>query len=335
MKKEYLAAGGIVIIIAIIAIALLLITPQTTGQFPIQKETMTMNVGYNPLAHHAPLFLAIENGYFKEAGIEVNLTKFESPTQMIDAIMQGKIDVTGPGAASGIPAIANYKNPGKIKFYMLSGGTEQYPPARLIVQKDSNITSISELKGKSLGILGSSIQWRTIARKILARNNLEADKDVTLVELAAGVQVTALASKQIDALLALDPMGTVALQTGTGKVLESNPVEKAIDGNSWIGAGVLNLSFEKANPTTAKKYVEIIERATKEIRENPAEAEIVLPKYTPITAEMAPSIVMPQYALCSELDANTTRDLQKYFDIFTKYGIVEGRMNAEAIFYCN
>jgi len=44
---------------------------------------------------------------------------------------------------------------------------------------------------------------------------------------------------------------------------------------------------------------------------------------------------MPQYALCSELDANTTRDLQKYFDIFTKYGIVEGRMNAEAIFYCN
>jgi ABC-type nitrate/sulfonate/bicarbonate transport system substrate-binding protein len=49
-------------------------------------------------------------------------------------------------------------------------------------------------------------------RALFAKEGIDIDKDLTVVELAPGLQVQALASKQIDALLALEPMSTIALQ---------------------------------------------------------------------------------------------------------------------------
>ena len=335
MEKKYLMGGAAAVIIIVVLALALIVVPQINGNMALQGETNKVRVGYTPLAHHAPLYMAIEKGYFAEAGIEIELSKFDSPNQITDAIQQGKIDFTGQGIATGIAAVADYKNPGKVKLYMLSGGTTDHPSARLLIHKDSVITSIEELKGTKMGILGSSIQWRTVARELLAQNNLEADKDVILVELAAGMQVQALASKQIDSLLALDPMGTMALQTGIAKVLEQNPAEKVANGNTWLGTGAVNAEFLKKNPTTAKKFVEIMERAVKEIRENPEEATKYLSKYTPITAEIAPKIVVPQYRLCSEIGESELKDLQSFLDIFTKYGIVDGKINGQEMLNCN
>ena len=171
-------------------------------------ETTKIKIANLPIVQGLPLYLAIEKGYFKEAGLDVEMVKFEAPNQIVDAVLNGQVDFTSPSGAIGILGIANFKNPGKLKIYAAAGGDDNIQNDAILVKSDSTIQNIQELKGKKLGIL-PGIQWRTIAQHILKQNNLTADTDVILVELAAGLQAPALASGEIDALLGVEPTPTI------------------------------------------------------------------------------------------------------------------------------
>src|SRR3989344_4250666 len=181
-----------------------------------QIETTKVRVANLPSLHGLPFYLAIEKGYFKDAGLDIEMTKFEAPNQIIDAIISWQVDFTSTSGASGIAAVADFKNSGKIKIYALSGGDNVVPNDSIVVQKDSTIKSIQELRGKKVGIL-PGIQWRTIVKSVFTQHNLDSDKDITIVELAPALQAQALASGQIDALVAIEPMLTTVKGKDIGK----------------------------------------------------------------------------------------------------------------------
>lgn len=192
------------------------------------SQAMTkIRIAYLPNIHALPFYLALEKGYFKNEGLDVEPVKFEAPNQIIDALLSNQVGVAAPGAATGITAVSQSKKPDSIKIYSVQGGTETLKNEALVVKIDSSITSFADLKGKKLGIL-PGIQWQTIARHILGKNGLESGKDVTVVDLAIPLQVPALASGQIDALLAIEPSPTIAVAKGIGKIVEQSPAVKYI-----------------------------------------------------------------------------------------------------------
>ncbi len=158
-------------------------------------ETNKVKIAYLPIIQGLPLYLSIEKGYFTAAGIEVETVKFDAPNQIIDALLSGQVDFGAPGAATGIAGIAETKKPDSLRIFLLTGGDTVVSNDSILVKNDSKINSLQDLKSKKLGIM-PGIQWRTIATHILAQNNLVADKDVTLVELAAGLQFHILYSKR-------------------------------------------------------------------------------------------------------------------------------------------
>ena len=333
-KKMKYVLGGIAIIFALIL--LVLVVPQATGMFGIQttQETNVVRMGNLPVVHALPVYLAIEKGYFKEAGIDLQLVPLESPSQIIYGIMQNKLDFTSTSGAAGISAVADFKNPGKLKIYALSGGTKNNTNEVLMIPIDSNITSIAELKGKKLGIVGGSIQWKALARYLLEANGLEADKDVTIVEIPIGTHVTAIASKQIDALLTMAPATTTILSKKVGKILVDGPLENTLSDPFYPGAGIINIEFAKKNPNTTAKVISIINKAVKEIEANPTEARKYLPKYTPLSEELATIVPLAMIKTCNEFNEQDIQSLQKFYDLFTKYNIVDKKLNAEGILYC-
>ncbi|MEI7961157.1 MAG: ABC transporter substrate-binding protein [archaeon] len=337
MNNNYKKILPIIAIIAIVIIAAILWIPgNTTGQFIKTEsgESNSIRLGYTPLIHSLPIYIAIDKNYFTEQGLIVEPVKFESPNQMIDALMQGKLDFVTIGGPSGIVAVADYKNPGKIKIFALSGGYKENPNAVILVQPDSPIKSIEELKGKKFGILGGTIQWRTIARAILAKHGLDMDKDLTVVELAPTQQVAALAAKQIDALLALDPMATVALDKNVGKIIVKSPLEDDISDPIYAGAGSVNSEFAKNNPKTTQKFILAITKAVGDIRTNQVEARTHLKNYTPLDDATIQKATMPSFLMCGEITNVDVALLQKFLDIFTTYKVVEGKINTRALLYC-
>lgn len=297
-------------------------------------ETVKVKIADLPVVHGLPVYLAIEKGYFKEAGIEVELIKYEAPNQIIDAIMTGQVDFTSPSGALGITGIADFKNPGKLKVYAVSGGSNGNSGVNFIVPVSSTLSSLSDLRGKKLGILAGSIQWRTITREILENNNLDMDKDLTIVELAPSVQIEALASNQIDALLAIEPVPTTAISKGIAKIWIADPTLKYIADPSWLGAGIVNSQFADKNPETTAKVVQIIGKAISDIKQDQDQYRKYLKGYTSLTDDLISKVPIVDIKICDSMTNKDRESVQKFFDIFTKHKIVSGNIMVSNLLYC-
>ncbi len=325
MKKNIIV--GIVVIVLIIV-----------GVFALRGgqslETNLVKVGDWPAVHGLPFYVAMEKGYFKDAGIDVQRVKFEAPGQVIDAIMAGQIDLTAPSAALGITGIANYKNPGKLKIYAISGGTNGNSGADFVLPVNSTVKNLTDLKGKKLGIPAGTIQWRTIARDIMSQNGLDIDKDLTIVELAPALQVQALAAGQIAALLAVEPVPTTAVGKNAGKMWITDPTVKYISDPSWLGAGIVNVQFAEKNPKTTAKVIEIISKTIEEIKKNPDQYRPYLKGYTSLTDELITKVPMVSIKVCGQISSSDKDSIQKFYDIFTKYKVVDGKISVADVLYC-
>lgn len=70
----------------------------TAGAAQAQQAT-TVRVGYIPVMGAAQIFVAQGEGWFKEQGLNVQFTKFESGPNLIQAVASGTIDVYNAGFA--------------------------------------------------------------------------------------------------------------------------------------------------------------------------------------------------------------------------------------------
>ena len=300
----------------------------------VSLETTKVKIAYLSVVNTLPMALAIEKGYFKDAGIDVEAVKFEAPNQIVDAMMQDKVDFIA-SAVTAVGAIADSKNPGKMKIFSVSGGTREVPNEDLLVAASSTISSYKDLKGKKIAIMAGSIQWKIAAKDILAKNGLDMDKDVTIVELANGLQIQALASKQVDAiLLALEPLPTIGVNSSVAKILVKGPAENLIADPFYPGAGWVNTAFAKANPQTTKLVISILDKATKEIVSNPVASRVYLKGYTTLTDDLIYKVPMTVFKSCEDLTAKDKSALQAFLDIYSTYKVVDAKINLENLLYC-
>ncbi len=59
-------------------------TQQAVVTRPVEAPAK-VKIGYLPAAQALPVFVAMEKGYFKEAGLDVEAVKFDAPNQIIDS----------------------------------------------------------------------------------------------------------------------------------------------------------------------------------------------------------------------------------------------------------
>ena len=62
-------------------------------------------IGYWPIAAGLPLYVGLERGIFKEAGLQVEGAKFASAQQVAEAMIAGRIHGSGNGTASAALAL--------------------------------------------------------------------------------------------------------------------------------------------------------------------------------------------------------------------------------------
>ncbi len=327
-KTTKLLLGGVIVIIAIIGVVFL------TSQKPVKQtsEVTTVRIANLPIVQGLPLYLALGRGYFKAAGLNVKMIKFQSPNQIVDALLSGQVDFVSPSGAMGILGIANLKNPGKLEIYAAAGGNDVIQNDAILVKNGSNISNLQELKGKKLGIL-PGIQWRTIAQDILAKNNLVAGKDVALVELAPGLQAPALASGEIDALLGVEPIPTIIKVKGIGKEIVSKVTAKYVANPFYGGGGAVRTEFAKQNPKTTKKVLAILALAISEINKNPNAARQYLKGNTPLDNSAIAKVPISIIKMYNNFTSQDINAIQKFYDIFSTYHVVNGKMNFKKLIY--
>ncbi len=178
-----------------------------------------VSLGLLRLTSSAPLFLAMENGYFREAGIEIEPVWFDAAQPIAVAAASSQIDVGATGITAGL---YNMAAKGQAIRLVADKGREQkgYPSSALLASTTPGApASIEDLRGKRIGITQRGSTYEYMLGRLLETKGMTL-ADVTLVPLGKmSAVIAALESGQIDACILNEPNVTHVQKSGTGRLI--------------------------------------------------------------------------------------------------------------------
>lgn len=320
--KKVLSVIGVVIIAAVIVAGI------TLSRKKSQKESIPIKIGYLPMSFNLPLYVALEQGYFSDQGLEVETVAIPSGTLIIDALVSGRIDVNGGSAITG-HWFAELNSPGTFKTFMVTLVTGETDCRVFIalVKKDAPYQRPEDLKGKCIGTFPGATS--VCLGKIIMRHFLDPEKDITFVEIPPANQLPALATGQVDALLTLEPMGIIGASKGISRYFIDNPLQYAI--LPYTGAAhSFSTKFLRARPREAYKVLRAYERALDFIHNNEPEARKCLAKYTSLPESLVNKLPLAVWPKLADIDR---QQVQRVADLFYQEGLYPRRLDTTELYY--
>ncbi len=212
------------------------------GKGKTSDSAETVKIAYLPITHS---LAALEEAdeLEKNENVNVELVKYGSWPELLDALNSGKVD----GASVLIELAMKSKSEGVgIKAVALG-------------HKDGNVIVVSndvkdgkDLKGKTIAIPHRQSSHNILVNDALTKDGLSID-DVNIVELAPTEMPSALAAGTIDGYCVAEPFGAMGVSVGAGKVLYTS---EELWPDSVCCALVLTDDFINNNADTAKAFVE-------------------------------------------------------------------------------
>ncbi|MEE3720011.1 ABC transporter substrate-binding protein [Tumidithrix elongata RA019] len=279
-----------------------------------QGKNSKIVIGYPAVTPALPLYLALEKGYFKKFGLDVEAIAFANPQEVVEGMISGKIQAAGNGVSSGNLAIGEDKSPGFFKIICSNISNTQFVLEQFVVARDSTIKAISELKGKKV-CSGLGPQNIALAKAILAKNGYP---NAQILPLSFDKHIGAIASGEVAAAYTLEPIGTVGRIEGKTRTLEAGVVSKYILGDPlapWFGgSAAISTKFLSEHPAIAQKFITAYRMGVEEVRRNPILARQYLPRYTKIKPALTKQVPLPDYRMFDEFTAKDVEYFQQFFD---------------------
>ncbi len=297
------------------------------------QSATKLRIGFWPVAAGLPFFAAVEKGYFKEAGLDVEPLKFAGAQQVMEAMLSGRSDGSANGTGSANLAIGEIAQPGLFKIFCTNPSNAKFVLDEFITGKDSAIKTMADLKGKRVAS-GPGIQNVTLCKTMLERAGATG---ATVMELPIGQHVAAIVAGQVDACYTLEPTGTIGRMNGTTRVIEAGVVAKYILGDPMApwhgGAASLTTEFIKKNPEVTKKFIAAYTRGVDLVRTKPDEARQFMKGYTAIEGALTAEVPLASYMLYNEFKPSDVAYFQKFYDLFTEKGIFEKKVPVDGLLY--
>ena len=242
-------------------------------------DSNKVRVGYIGLTCEAPIFTAVEKGFFKEEGLDVSLVKCDWKNYT-DVLALGGFDVTHHLVMYFLKPIEQGLD---VKF---TGGIHR-GCLRVQASTKGNIHTIKDLRGKRIGVPGMGTPPFIFANRVLGANGIDASKEITWLVFPAGELGLALDKGEVDAVADSEPIGSLLLAQGKVR----NIADQAADmpyRDEYCCAVLANGKFVARNPKATAAATRALLKAAKWVEANPkAAAKLsVEGKYIASTVDM-------------------------------------------------
>ena len=247
-------------------------SPAATGA--PDSGAVTVGLTYVPDIQFAPFYVAAENGYYEDAGVDVALRHHGQSEGLFSAVGAGEEDVVVAGGDEMLQARS-----GDVPLVSVATLYQEYPVA-LIVPADSEITSAEDLAGRSIGIPGPFGETYFGLLALLGAAGLtEADVDVQHIGYT---QQAALTAGHVDAVMGYVNNDAVSFAASG---LDVRTIEIPAVGDAGvplvgIGLGVLDATAE-ARPDDVAAVVEATLRGVQDVIDDPRAAVELSAGYVP------------------------------------------------------
>ena len=264
MKKKIIA----------LCMAVIMAIPMVACQNKENKNKITVVLDWTPNTNHTGLYVALEKGYFKEAGIEVEIVQPpEDGAEVLVASGRAQFGISFQDSMA--PALGR-ENPLPITAV---ASIIQHNTSGIISLKGQGIDTPKGLEGKKYATWNGPIELATLKQVV------EADggnfSNVNLIPSTVTDEVSALRTKTADAIWVFYGWAGVKteleqMETDYFAFADIDPVfdyytPVIISGNKFL----------KENPETAKAFLSAVTKGYQYAMENPDEAAEILCKAAP------------------------------------------------------
>lgn len=282
------------------------------------KSDMPIRIGYlqNDL-HHLPLFVALDKGLFKAAGLDVTVAGiFKAGPEEMSAFAAGELDIGYVGQA---PATAAYLNRVcDIKFLAQSN----LEGSALVIGKDSVVKSISGLKQKSVAIPGHATIQDFLLNEALTHAGMSLS-DVNTIVLKPPEMIQALNQGNIDAFIAWQPYPAMAQKDGSKILMSSAAIWK----DHPCCVLIADTSFYMKHPEKIKVIIQVHHNACQFIQNHIEESVQIARKYTGMDGVIL-SHAIREMKYVSEINQNSAL---RFVNFLINMGYIKDKNQAQRI----
>ena len=281
-----------------------------------------LRVATTPTEAGAAVYYAQDLGFFKDAGVRVDISSGNSGAADAAAVAAGSLDIV----QSSLPSIAS-AHERNIPFVLVAPGavyTSKAPTSALVVSKSSPIKTAKDLIGKTIANNALKNIGEIAADAWLDAGGADV-ASVRIIELPLPAMASALEQGRIDAAILVEPSLGEAL-AGNARVLAY--AYSSIASTFLLSAYFATPTWAKANSDSLRRFQSALRKASHWANqpENHKRSGELLQKYMQVTP--GPSSTRVTYGESLEL-----RLMQPVIDAAAKYHVLKATFPAAEIVY--
>lgn len=233
----------------------------------------------NEVAHsifYAPMYVAIEKGYFQDEGLKVNLVNGLGADKTMTAVLSGNCDIGFMGPEATVYVYNEGQEDYVINFAQLTQRAGNF----LVSRDSSEKFNWDNVKGKTIigGRAGGMPEM--IFEYILKKNGIDPKTDLTIIQnIDFGLTAQSFSSGKGDYTIEFEPAATALEASSDGKVVASLGVE----------SGKVPYTAFSAKKSYIEKHPEIIQSFTNGLQKG-------LDYVASHTPEEIAKVIQPQFA---------------------------------------
>lgn len=247
-----------------------------------QTSPAKVRVGNLKFSASVDLWLAQRRGMFSANGLDVSLTDFRNGQECVSALQSNSVDICL--LIPGIAMQANERGFGLVVVAQNETAKSAAPDSGSIaVLKDSPYKSLADLAGRKISTSGLHGQQTVAAQLVLKRSGVDLST-IQLLESPTSTQPDLLKSKQVDAIVTVDPYTTLLQTSGLGRVLSWHFIESVSE--QPIGAWFSKGGFVKSNPGAARRFAKTMREAIEYVNADEQRTRADVAEYTGLSLEL-------------------------------------------------
>jgi NitT/TauT family transport system substrate-binding protein len=279
-------------------------------------------LGYMKIVDNAAMFMAMDRGFFKAEGLELEPVPMAGGAVIVQGVNSGDLQFGWTNVISLYQAYVE-----GFDFKLIAGGATNLRSSNethaIEVLKDSLIKRAKDLEGKTVAVntLNNIVQLMAMA---WVDKNGGSSAKVKFIELPFPQMEAALVAGKVDAISVQEPFAAVAARKPQIRVL-ANPWGDVVP-KFLIASWFASEKWVQKNRGTAEAFVRAVNRGMDAIHSDKEGARAAMIKWAGLKPDMVGKMGLPLFD-----KTLSEKDLQATIDLTFKYKLISRRIKAREV----